>query len=230
MQNIIDKFLRPFGINNNGQISIYFNVRDWCWNSHTEERLWGIQREKYKQTLKWKPFAFDKSLGNLSVIYGFSHFFPCQQWTSTVPWQFAPMKAREDWISITVYFLWSPLIVRTRRFSVSELKKKFKRLFDPGICSLHFKETDIAITFLSIKIFLQAAIRLSLTPKLIDRGYPETLITSTHSVIKFEDRKLALQQRCKEDIFFCHTIPFDSARSKTNTHAKVAFNPTTTTT
>ena len=78
-------------------------------------------------------------------------------------------------------------------------EKKFKRLIDPGICSLHFKETDIAITFLSIKIFLQAAIRLSLTPKLIDRGYPETLIMSTHSVIKFEDRKLALQQRCKED-------------------------------
>ena len=77
--------------------------------------------------------------------------------------------------------------------------KKLKRLIDPGICSLHFKETDIAITFLSVKIFLQAVIRLSLTPKLIDRGYPETLIMSTRSVIKFEDKKLALQQRCKED-------------------------------
>ena len=91
------------------------------------------------------------------------------------------------------------MIVRTRRFSVSELKKKFKRLIDPGICSLYFKETDIAITFLSIRIFLQAAIQPSLTPKLIDRGYLLTLIMSTHSVIKFEDRKLALQQRCKED-------------------------------
>ena len=79
MQNIIDKFLRPFGINNNGPISIYFNVRDWCRNSHTEERLWGIQREKYKRTLKGKPFAFDKSLGNLRVIYGSLQFFPCGQ-------------------------------------------------------------------------------------------------------------------------------------------------------
>ena len=79
MQNIIDKFLRPFGINNTGAISIYFNMRDWCRNSHTEERLWGIQREKYKRTLKGKPFAFDKSLGNLRVIYGFSQFFPCGQ-------------------------------------------------------------------------------------------------------------------------------------------------------
>ena len=133
-------------------------------------------------------------------------FFPCGQWTSIVPWQFAPMKARKDWISITVYFLRSPMIVRTRRFCCKQAEKKFKRLIDPGICSLHCKKTDIAITFLSIKIFLQAAIRLSLTPKLIDRGYPETLIMSTHSVIKFEDRKLALQQRCKEDnadIFFC---------------------------
>ena len=41
--------------------------------------------------------------------------------------------------------------------------KKFKRLMDPGICSLHFKESDMAITFLGVKIFLQAAIRLSLT-------------------------------------------------------------------
>ena len=49
MQNIIDKFLRPFGINNNGPISIYFNVRDWCRNSHTEERLWGIQRENINE-------------------------------------------------------------------------------------------------------------------------------------------------------------------------------------
>ena len=80
MQNIIDKFLRPFGINNNGPILIYFNLRDWCRNSHTEERLWGIQREKYiKRTLKGKPFVFDKSLGNLRVIYGFSHLFPCGQ-------------------------------------------------------------------------------------------------------------------------------------------------------
>ena len=75
MQNIIDKFLRPFGINNNGPI----NVRDWCRNSHTEERLWGIQREKYERTLKGKPFAFDKSLGNLRVIYGSLQFFPCGQ-------------------------------------------------------------------------------------------------------------------------------------------------------
>ena len=175
-------------------------MRDWCRNSHTEERLWGIQREKYKRTLKGKPFAFDKSLGNLRVIHGSSQFFPCGQWTSIVPWQFAAMKARKDRISITVYFLWSPIIVRTRKFSVSELTKKFKRLIDTGICSLHFKETDIAITFLSVKIFLQAAIRLSLTPKLIDRGYPETLIMSTRSVIKFEDRKLALQQRGKEHV------------------------------
>jgi len=79
MQNIIDKFLRPFGINKNGPISINFNVRDWCQNSHTEERLWGIQREKYKRTLKGKPFAFDKSLGNLPVIYGSLQFFPCGQ-------------------------------------------------------------------------------------------------------------------------------------------------------
>ena len=93
MQNIIDKFLRPFGINNNGPISIYFNVRDWCRNSHTEERLWGIQREKYKRTLKGKPFAFDK-FAVLSI------------WAmNIVPWQFAAMKARKDWISITVYFL-----------------------------------------------------------------------------------------------------------------------------
>ena len=46
--------------------------------------------------------------------------------------------------------------------------KKFKRLIHPGICSLHFKETDIAITFLGVKIFLQAAIRPSLTRKLVD--------------------------------------------------------------
>ena len=39
--------------------------------------------------------------------------------------------------------------------------KKLKRLIDPRICSLHFKETDIAS--LVVKIFLEAAIRLSLT-------------------------------------------------------------------
>ena len=61
--------------NHNRPISIYFKVRDWCRNSHTEERLRGIQREKYKRTLKGKPFAFDKSLGNLRVIYGSSQYF-----------------------------------------------------------------------------------------------------------------------------------------------------------
>ena len=40
---------------------------------------------------------------------------------------------------------------------------------------------------------------LAFRAKLIDRGYPETLIMTTLSKIKFEDRKLALQQKCKED-------------------------------
>ena len=33
----------------------------------------------------------------------------------------------------------------------------------------------------------------------MDQGYPETLIMTTLSEIKFEDRRLALQQKCKED-------------------------------
>ena len=55
------------------------------------------------------------------------------------------------------------MIVRTRKFFCKRADKKFKGLIDPGICSLDFKESDIAVTFLGVKIFLQAAIRLSLT-------------------------------------------------------------------
>ena len=40
--------------------------------------------------------------------------------------------------------------------------KKNKRLIDPKICTLHFKENDIAISISGRKIFLQVAIRLSL--------------------------------------------------------------------
>ena len=53
------------------------------------------------------------------------------------------------------------MIVKTGKFFCKRADKKFKGLIDPGICSLDFK--DIAITFLGVKIFLQAAIRLSLT-------------------------------------------------------------------
>ena len=45
---------------------------------------------------------------------------------------------------------------------------------------------------------------------LIERGYPESLITATLSDIKFEGRKQALLQKCKEDkriLSFRHTIP-----------------------
>jgi len=38
------------------------------------------------------------------------------------------------------------MIVRSGKFYVSEQAKKFKRLIDPRICSLHFEETDIAIS------------------------------------------------------------------------------------
>ena len=38
------------------------------------------------------------------------------------------------------------MIVRSGKFCVSKQTKKFKRLIDPRICSLHFKETDIAIS------------------------------------------------------------------------------------
>jgi len=34
---------------------------------------------------------------------------------------------------------------------------------------------------------------------LIERGYPESLITATLSEIKFENRKQALLQKCKDD-------------------------------
>ena len=62
---------------------------------------------------------------------------------------------------------------------------------------------------------------------LIERGYPENLIITTLTEVIFEDRKLALQQKQKENkriLPFVTTIPTIGAKLKTIPHGKLAFN------
>ena len=54
-------------------------------------------------------------------------------------------------ISINVVFPWGPMIVRSGRSLCKPAYKKFKRVTDPRIFSLHFKEPGIAISIFGRK-------------------------------------------------------------------------------
>ena len=78
---------------------------------------------------------------------------------------FAVMGVRKDRISVIFAFLQGPVSVRSGKFSVSDrADKKFKTLSNPKICSVHciLRKAISRFHFLVEKVYIQAAIRLSL--------------------------------------------------------------------
>ena len=126
--------------------------------THTQKRGSGEYSVKNKNKHSRES---DVLLTNLRVIYGvFCSFFRVGHeqvfYRDSLPqWKLEKTESR-FFFSVKSYDRknWEAFSKRA--------DKKFKRLIDPGIL-IHFEETDIAITFLGVKIFLHAAIRLSLT-------------------------------------------------------------------
>ena len=130
-------------INSNGEQTIrYISTWETGCETHTEVRLQGIQREKWKQTLYEKPSAFWQitriSLRILRFFAVFVFVWAMNKYcTVAVCCSGSKKRSGLNYCCFPV----SPWEVLRKRAG-----KKVKRLIDPRICLLHFKKTDIAIS------------------------------------------------------------------------------------